>query len=160
MHDVFLSPAKANTFWYLKGEITDQISPKTWKYWECMGNPVKAWEIPGRLGISWESIGNPGIAWKILGKHGKSRENTGNLGEISQEKLLKPGKSRAFFLVIYETIGLSDKHKWAKWRHVELDLFTCSGKSRLLAVDLKRVTAHVWLLVGCPSMLNWTVPLW
>ena len=64
-----------------------------------MGNPVKAWEIPGRLGISWESIGNPGIAWKILGKHGKSRENTGNLGEISQEKLLKPGKSRAFFLV-------------------------------------------------------------
>ena len=26
----------------------------------------------------------------------------------------------------------------------ELDLFTCSGKSRLLAVDSKRVIAHVW----------------
>ena len=105
MHDVFLSPAKANTFWYLKGEITDQISPKTWKYLECMGNPVKAWEIPGRLGISWESIGNPGIAWKILGKHGKSRENTGdtrNSGKAreipAREVLLKPGKSQAFFL--------------------------------------------------------------
>ena len=65
-----------------------------------MGNPVKAWEIPGRLGISWESIGNPGIAWKILGKHGKHGKSWGNLpGKAvkTREMLLKPGKSRAFF---------------------------------------------------------------
>ena len=46
-----------------------------------MGNPVKAWEIPGKHGQSREGMGIPEKAWEFPGKHWKSRESMGNPGK-------------------------------------------------------------------------------
>ena len=49
----------------------------------------------------------------------------------------------------------------SKWRHVELDLFTCSGKIRLLAVGSKCIIADVcihgnlWIFFPCTEILSW-----
>ena len=66
---------------------------------EGMGNPGKAWDILGNHWKSRDSMENPGKAWKIPGKHGKSWGNLPGKAVKTQEMLLKPGKSRAFFLV-------------------------------------------------------------
>ena len=92
-----------------------------------MGNPRKAWEIQGKHGKSREGMGNPGrvgnprIAWETqesMENPGKSWERTGNHRKSceilakaakTQEMLLKPGKSRAFFLV-YNIIFMSGQN--------------------------------------------------
>ena len=46
-------------------------------------------------------MGKPGKAWKIPGNLGKAQEIPGKDGQC-WEMLLKPGNSRAFFLVPYK----------------------------------------------------------
>ena len=65
-----------------------------------MGNPGKAWEIPGKHWIFRVSMGNPGKAWKIPRNLGKAQEIPGKAVK-SWEMLLKPGNFRAFFLVLH-----------------------------------------------------------
>ena len=102
------NPGKSRKAWEI-------VLGKHGKSREGMGNPGKAWAIPGTHWKSRESIGNPRKALEIPGKYWKSRDSMGNSriawkipgkpGKIpgkavkSWEMLLKPGKSRAFFLV-------------------------------------------------------------